>query len=148
MAYTIKYHGYDVKCDTVEEVQALLGANKPTAAAPNNQRTLQLQPATNSVGTLVGKLSKEQRELLRHIVNEGGAVTRQRLRELVGVGDPHQFAGILIGISKFAQNMGMDSPVASTFERENSTGPRVYQYKIRPSMKAEVKEALNKPQVQ
>ena len=140
MAYKIKYSGYDVECETVEDLRALLnqnGAKPPTPAqgVPGTE-----QDKTVVTG-LVAKLRDEQRELLRVIATKG-IITRQDLRQAVGVSDPHDFAGLLIGISKSAAGAGIDSPIKKITERVNGRGPRIYKYKIRDDVKAEVKAAL------
>ena len=87
-------------------------------------------------------MPKEYRDLLRFVATTPAPVPRDRLRDLVGVKDTHKFAGLMIGISKFAQHAGLTSPLESIHERENGQGPRVYHYKIRDDVKTEVKEAL------
>ncbi len=145
MPYNIKYHGYDVVCDTVNDLRALVNEN---GASPSKASTPKLAVArlrsdnATGVAGLVNKLKKEQRDLLRHIA-VNGKVKRERLRQLIGVSDPHQFAGILISISKSAAGSGMESPIEILHERENGNGPRTYQYKIRDAVKEEVKEALS-----
>jgi hypothetical protein len=147
MAYTVKYQGYEVSCDTVDDLRALLNANG--ASQPKTATSATIQDSSvhggkmlTGVSGLVAKLKKEQRDLLRHVATNG-KVTRERLRQLVGVPDPHQFAGILISISKSAAGAGMKSPIETIDERENGNGPRAYQYKIRDEVKTEVKEALS-----
>jgi hypothetical protein len=145
MAYKIKYHGYDVLCDTVDEIRALVNENGASSPKPNPAKPFvaQLQggSASSALAGFVAKLNKEQQNLLRHVATSG-RVKRERLRELVGVSDPHQFAGILISISKSAVGSGMKSPIEILHERENGNGPRSYQYKIRDDIKTAVKEAL------
>lgn len=143
MAYTVKYRGYDVSCETVDDLRALVsdnGTSQPKAVIKDS--AVHGGKALADVSGLVAKLKKEQRDLLRHIVNNG-KVTRERLRQLVGVPDTHRFAGMLISISKSAAGSGMESPIEMLYERENRNGPRTYQYKIRDDIKAEVKEALS-----
>jgi hypothetical protein len=144
MAYTIKYNGYDVECDTDADVRALLDKT-PQSVHPKTSRTTTPTGQRKNTGmdALVAKLSDEQRELLRYVANHG-RVARERLRQMVKVENPRQFAGLLIGISKSAAGSGMESPIESSAERENGRGPRVYHYKIRDSVKTEVKEALSK----
>jgi hypothetical protein len=146
MAYTVKYRGYDVACETVDDLRALVSENG--ASQPKTATRATIQDSSEHDGKvleditgLVAKLKKEQRDLLRHIATSG-RVTRDTLRRLVGVSDPHQFAGILIGISKSAAGSGIESPIEILHERENGRGRRIYHYKIRDEVKAEVKEAL------
>lgn len=144
MAYTVKYNGYDVSCDTVDDLRALLGTNgngQPKVASVGTEVSPVHASKMIGVSALVSKLKLEQRNLLRH-VSDRERVTRERLRQLVGVADVHQFAGILIGISKTFSGGGMKSPIEAIEERENGNGPRTYQYKIRNEVRAEVKEAL------
>ena len=145
MAYTIKYQGYDVTCDTVAEVRALLSENGNKPQSIPTQDNAILSDGASKMDVLVSKLQKEQRDLLKHVVSHG-MLTRDKLRQMVGITDPHKFAGVLISISKSAAGSGIKTPVESMFERENGSGPRVYQYKIRNAVKAELKEALAKVQ--
>ncbi len=146
MAYRVEYQGHVVTCDTVGELHVLLTENgsKPKTAAVQAAASTPQETASN-MAILVSKLQKEQRDLLRRVANNS-QITRERLRQLTGITDPHQFAGVLIGISKSAAGSKMKSPIESTHERENGSGPRVYQYKIRNSVKAELKEELSKVQ--
>jgi hypothetical protein len=145
MAYTVKYHGYEVTCDTPADLRALLNENGNQPKAGSLDIHVQSAPGSGKAMTMVGfvaKLQKEQRELLR-CVAVNGPISRDRLRSLVGVSDTHQFAGILIGIRKFASGAGIKSPIEIDYVRENGRGPRTYQYKVRANMKEEVKEALS-----
>ena len=83
------------------------------------------------------------RELLNHIANSG-KISRERLVQMLGVSDPHKFAGFLITISKCAAGSGIEAPIERTSERANSNGRRTYHYKIRENIKSEVKTALSK----
>ncbi|MGB7553380.1 MAG: hypothetical protein WBM04_03355 [Candidatus Korobacteraceae bacterium] len=149
MAYKINYHGYEVLCDTVADLRALVGQNgtEPPKAATQRSFTA---PVDNSgddseatgMAELVAKLPKEQLNLLRTVATTHGTVARDRLRELVGVSDTHQFAGLLISISKFAENIGVESPLERVSVRLNGRGPRAYHYKIKDEAQTAVKEAL------
>ena len=144
MAYKVKYNGYEVECETAEDLRTLLNLNvdKPplTTDKRGNGRVDQGE-TTTVVSGLVAKLKDEQRDLLRAIAAKG-IVTRQELRQAVGVSDPHEFAGLLIGITKSAAGSGIESPIKKLTERVNGRGPRIYKYKIRDDIKAEVKAAL------
>src|SRR5882724_2739860 len=143
MAYTVKYHGYDVACDTAEDLRMLLNenGNKPLkTAVQSSNGSVEHGETTTVVSGLVAKLRDEQRQVLRIIAK--GTISRQDLREAVGVTDPHEFAGLLIGISKSAAGSGIESPIKKLTERVNGRGPRVYKYKTRDDVKAEVKAAL------
>lgn len=146
MAYTIKYHGYEVACDTVADLQALVDLNgdkPPKASVQVGITQTGRDEALTGMAGMIAKLRKEQRELLRSIA-ANGIVQRDRLVQLAGTSDPHQFAGLLIGISKTAAGAGMESPIEKLTARINGRGPRVYQYKIKDDVKADVKEALSK----
>jgi hypothetical protein len=138
VAYTIKYLGYDVACDSPEELRALLGQN---GIQPN--KTPLGKEVGSGVASFIAKLQGKPRELLR-LIAAGGTVPRDRLAQAVGVSDPHKFGGLLITISKCATGSGIDSPIERITERNNGNEPRTYQYKIRDVIKAEVKEALTR----
>jgi len=145
MAYKVKYEGYEVECDTVEDLRALLNQNgakspRPTVESSNGSNG-QADRDERVVSGLVGKLRDEQRELLR-IISTKGTITRQDLCQAVGVSDPHEFAGLLIGITKSAAGSGIESPIKKITERANGRGPRIYKYKIRDDVRGEVKAAL------
>src|SRR5713226_1384252 len=150
MAYTIKYHGYEVACDTVDDLRALVNQNgdkrgqtgQGDASFSREPRVSQGE-AARAVAGLVAKLPKEQRDLLRAIATNG-VVSRDRLRQLLGISDTHKCAGLLIGISKSAVGAGIESPIEKQTVRIDGRGPRVYQYGIRDGVKSEVKEALSK----
>src|SRR5271157_3799938 len=149
MAYTIKYHGFDVVCETVADLRALVSQNgsegtkaaRPARPAPANESVANER---TGMAALIARMPKEYQELLRFVVTAHAPVSRDRLRELVGVKDTHKFAGLLIGISKFAEHAKLTSPLESLWERHNGTGERTYHYKIRDEVQAEVKEALGK----
>jgi hypothetical protein len=142
MAYTIKYLGYEVTCDSPEEIRALVNQNgshpKPLPVQVNLPGTV---PQTGVSG-FVAKLEGKPRELLRLIATSGN-VPRDNLSASIGITDPHKFGGLLISISKCALSAGIEAPVERTMVRSNGNGPRVYHYKIRDGIKAEVKAALN-----
>lgn len=146
MAYTVKYHGYEVSCDTADDLRALLSSNgngqPKTGKVAIHDSALHDGKALVDVAAFVGKLRNEQRDLLRYVATNG-KITRERLRQLVGISDPHQFAGILISISKIAAGVGMKSPIETVDERENGNGPRTYQYQLRDEVRAEVRKALS-----
>jgi|ERR1022692_2249726 hypothetical protein len=147
MAYTIKYHGYDVACDSPEELRALLGdlnGSQPKPANPSNPAQAPLWGAPASgISSMVAKIDGKPRELLCFISNNG-TVPRERLFQAVGLSDPHKLGGLLISLSKYAQSAGVDPLIERITERVNGNGPRTYHYKIRENAKAEVKEALSK----
>lgn len=147
MAYKINYHGFDVTCETVADLRALVGQNgngqlKSTTQTQTSFAPVEKHGEPSGIGGLVGKLPKELRNLLRFVAQAHGTIPRDRLREMVGVSDTHKFAGMLISISKFADGAGVESPLERVTVRENGSGPRVYHYKIQDDVKAEVKEAL------
>jgi hypothetical protein len=145
MAYTIKYHGYEVACDTVDDLRALVNENGNQAKSDKDNPAHAGhggQGKSTDIAGFVAKLQKEQRELLR-CVAVSGPISRDRLRSQVGVNDTHKFAGILIGIRKFASGAGVKSPIEILYERENGRGPRTYQYRVRANIKEEIKEALS-----
>ena len=141
MAYKIKYYGYDVTCDTVADLRALVDQNGAKPPKPPAQSSK--DETATVVARLIAKIEPDQRELLRCIAT-AGTVTRDVLRQKIGVADTRQFAGLLISISKSASGIGIESPIEKVATRTNGRGPRVYQYKIRNSVKAETKEALSK----
>jgi hypothetical protein len=150
MAYTIKYHGHEVACDTPEDVRALLDikaekepkleAGKKNTANGHHGPQGDGEPKT-VISELVTKLRPEQRSLLR-IVATNGTVSREDLIRQAGVSDAREFAGLLIGISKSAAGSGIDSPIKKLTERASGRGPRFYKYKIRDDVKGEIKAAL------
>ena len=140
MPYTIKYHGYDVTCDTAEDLRVLVSQNGGKRAKISTPKG---GGGGTGIAALVAKLQREQRDLLRFVSNNG-VVPRDRLIQMLGAIDARQFAGLLIGISKSAAGCGMESPIEKLTERMDGRGPRVYRYKIRDDVKAEVKEALSK----
>ncbi len=140
MAYTVKYHGYDVSCETVEDVRALLKeAGTPTMLEPTAHAN---GAPRGAIAGLLGKLRSDQLQLVRAL-SDNGTVAREKLMQMVNISDAHQFGGLLIGISKSASGSGIDSPVETTEERLNGNGPRSYHYKIKDGVKAEVKAALS-----
>jgi hypothetical protein len=142
MAYTVNYHGFEVKCDTAADLLALVNGNGSNAKAATKEAPTATQaPARAEVAKFITKLQKEQRALLHHLATQG-TVSRDRLREMVGISDTHQFAGILIGIRKSASGAGISSPVEILYERESGRGPRTYQYRLKGNLKADLKEAL------
>jgi len=144
MAYTIKYQGYDVTCDTVADLQALVSQNgndNGKVAKESHIKPTHEEPPT-ALADVVGRLRKEQRDLLRHIASNG-TVPRDRLFQVAGVSDPREFAGLLIGISKTCTWAKIESPIEKITARANGNGPREYHYKIRDDMKADVKAALS-----
>jgi hypothetical protein len=149
MAYRVNYRGFQVTCDTAIEVDTLVSRSAPKVEHPGqplDERKINGAAANGSaskIDLIVTKMQKPQRDLLRQ-VSSHGQVTRDRLGELTGVTDTHQLSGLLIGISKLAKNAGIQSPVESSYDRENGRGPRVYQYKIAPALEAEVKEVLTR----
>jgi hypothetical protein len=141
MAYTIKYLGYDVTCDSPEDLRALLNQNVTPSKPTVHPNLLGEEPASGVVG-FVAKLQGKPRELLR-LIATGGTVPRDRLSQTVGVLDPHKFGGLLITISKCAASAGIEAPIERSMVRLNGNGPRVYHYKIRDDIKAELKVALS-----
>ncbi len=149
MGYTVKNwdgRGHDIICETVADLHALLNQNgtarfQGASSAPTRTATTS-NNSPMSISAFVAKLPQEQRDLLRTVATAPAPIPRDRLRELVGVTDTHQFAGVLISISKYAKNTGIDSPLESIYERENGNGPRTYQYRIRDDMSAALTEAL------
>jgi hypothetical protein len=116
MAYKINYHGYDVTCETVADLQALVSQNGNGSERPKVvRREIAAVPEKGSEGTritgFIAKLPKEQRNLIRIVAQAHGTVPRDRLRELVGVSDTHKFAGLMISLSKFAEGAGVKSPL-------------------------------------
>jgi hypothetical protein len=149
MAYNIKYHGFDVTCDTADDLRALLddrGTHNTTRRTVREAKIPPAKPnegANSEMSVFIAKLPKEQRELVR-IVASHGPILRERLTQQLGVNQWRKFAGLLIGISKSAAGSGIESPLEKITDRVNGSGPRTYQYKIRDSVKTEVKEALSK----
>jgi hypothetical protein len=143
MAFTVKYLGYDVLCDSPEDVRALLNQNgvEPKAAPPV-RHTLFGDVPTAGVAGFVAKLQGKPRELLSRIAS-AGTVPRDQLLQALGVTDQHAFGGLLITISKCAASAKIEAPIERNMVRMNGNGPRVYHYKIREDIKAEVKAALN-----
>jgi hypothetical protein len=143
MAYTIKYLGHDVTCDTPEEIRALLNVNgtQPKPAPTGVRHTLFGDVPTTGVAGFIAKIQGKPRELLRHLAN-GGTMSRTQLLQLLGVTDEHEFGGFLITITKLAAraNIGM---VIERANRRVGNGPREYHYKIRDDVRVEVKAALN-----
>jgi hypothetical protein len=149
MAYKINYHGYEVLCDTVADLRALVSQNGNAPPKPATKRSFAApvddssdDSEATSMAELVAKLPKEQLNLLRTVATSHGTVPRDRLRELVGVSDTHQFAGLLISINKFAKNSGVEPPLERVILRQNGRGPRGYHYKIKDEVQTEVREAL------
>jgi hypothetical protein len=148
MAFTVKYLGHDVICDSPEDVRALLNQNgsgnsAKTGASVNAVRhTLFGDVPTTGVAGFVAKLQGKPRELLSRIAS-GGVVPRDQLVQALGVTDQHEFGGYLITISKCAASAKIEAPLERNMVRLNGNGPRVYHYKIRDDIKAEVKAALN-----
>ena len=140
MAYTIKYLGYDVTCDSPEDLRALLNQNAPPKPAVHTNLFGE-EPVTGVAG-FVAKVQGKPRELLR-LIATSGTVPRDRLLQTVGVLDPHKFGGLLITISKCAASAGIEAPIERSMVRLNGNGPRVYHYKIRDDIKAELKAALS-----
>jgi hypothetical protein len=144
MAYTVKYHGYEVACDTVDDVRALLepsetklvrrpsGAEPPPPFQPNGSQ---------KIPELVRKLRTEQRGLIK-IVSDAGAIERGALMNALKITNFHRLSGMLIGITKSATGCGIQSPIEVVESRLNGNGPRSYNYQIKDSVKAEVKSAL------
>ncbi len=150
MAYKVNYHGYEVICDDVSDLQALVNHNGNQQAKPATvSKEIPDQRATSEpsegVVQLIAKLKKEQRDVVRQIATMG-KVSRDRLRQVLGITDPHKFAGRLISISKSAAGSGINSPIEILYERENGRGPRTYSYKIKDNVKVAVKEALQQYQ--
>jgi len=145
MAYKVNYHGYDVTCDTLADLRALVGDNghKPTIVMQNSVQHPAAGQAPSDWVAFLTKLKPEQITLLKHVSNNE-TITRERLRQLMNIASPSQFAGVLISISKSAAGSGLKSPVETIDERENGNGPRTYQYRIRRAARAEIKEALAK----
>jgi hypothetical protein len=144
MAYTIKYLGHDVMCDSPEEIRALLnqnGTQPKSTEAPVRHGLFGEEPATGITG-FVTRLQGKPRELLRHLAN-GGMMSRTQLLQLLGVADQHEFGGFLITISKHAAGAKIGTPIERTTARQTGNGPREHHYKIREDIKAEVKAALN-----
>jgi hypothetical protein len=141
MAYTIKYLGYDVTCDSPEDLRALLNSTGTPPKPAVHPNLFGEEPATGVAG-FVAKVQGKPRELLR-IIATGGTVPRDRLSQAVGVLDPHKFGGLLITISKCAASAGIEAPIERSMVRLNGNGPRVYHYKIRDNIKAELKAALS-----
>jgi hypothetical protein len=144
MAYTVKYNGYDVICNSVEDVKALLndnGVRVDTPVAPRVAAPVSNHPS--GVTALIGKLHPDQRELVR-VVSDGGVIPRERVMQILGVTDARNFAGRLIGITKSAAGSGIPSPIEKVEQRMNGNGPRTYNYKIKDNVRAEVKAALSK----
>jgi hypothetical protein len=142
MAYTIKYLGYDVTCDSPEDLRALLNPNETPPKPAGHPNLFGEEPATGVAG-FVAKVQGKPRDLLR-LIATGGTVSRERLFQSLGVSDPHEFGGLLITISKYAAGSGITAPIERTTERANGNGPRTYHYKIRESIKTEVKDALSR----
>src|SRR5579863_9608431 len=93
MAYKVNYHGYDVECDTVEDLRMLLNHNGDITSQPAVASNARVGLDKTVVSELVAKLRDEQRELLR-IVASKGPITRQDLSHAVGASDPHEFVGL------------------------------------------------------
>jgi hypothetical protein len=142
MAFTVKYLGHDVICDSPEDVRALLNQNgtqpKPAAGV---HHALFGDASTSGAAGFVAKLDGKPRELLR-LIAVGGIVPRDQLLQSLGVTDPHEFGGFLITLHKRAASAGIDTPVERSMVRMNGNGERKYHYKIRDDIKADVKAAL------
>jgi hypothetical protein len=145
MAYKVNFNGYDIECDSADDLLALLSKNgdKAPKVPDAQQRATVAGRSATPMAELITKLRKEQRDLLR-MISVNGPIARESLLKMAGSPGHHEFAGLLIGITKSAAGTGIESPIEKLTERINGRGPRVYQYKIKDDVKAEVKEALSK----
>lgn len=150
MAYFIRYKGDEVRCETADEVRALLDGQSPKAIPPtkSSRHKRQTDPhtahlsGTNKLAKFVSRLSDQQRALLRAIANKG-TISADELRSELDLPSGKHVAGQMSGITKAAKSLGLSSPVHTIAKRSRIHG-RTYAYELQGEAKQQLRELVAK----
>ncbi len=152
MAYRIRIGEYEILCDSVDEVRALVRPAPQQIQRSDDQHskntiTERHQPRQQAleqhkqICKLVRSLKDGQRQLIRLLADSVEPVTDETLRVELKLDDNKALAGVLSGISKRTKAAGLEPIIVKTSHR-NGSGERQYEYRIAPSLLNEVKAGL------
>lgn len=147
MAYKVNYKGFEVTCESPEELNILLDSSAEASRRKARTAERVAKREHRSIVKLVAEMNGGQRKLLDYLMSVGSASDEQ-LRELLELGTNKQLAGALTSVSKAAERAGIsrEKLIVSTMQR-SPNGDRTYQYSIPEESVDEVRSGLGLKEV-
>src|SRR5271154_1197604 len=105
MAYTVKYRGAEIVCDTLGDVVAIMrelpdvGKAVRFDADASSQNGSDLRMTSTRFREFVSYLDKGKKDLLRLLVENPHGKTDESIRKALGLADNKQLGGFMSGIS-------------------------------------------------
>ena len=145
MAFVVKYRGLDVSVETLDQLDQLADRVSPNgserkARQPRKVTTVEPVQGRTSVRKMVIGLVGKQRRMLSTLAE--GKQTDAELRQKLNLESNKALAGVLSGISKAMKRDGLLVRIIDKTAFRSSGGERKYTYALNPTVKEEVREAL------
>jgi hypothetical protein len=144
MAYRTTYKGQEVICDTIQELDALLGTDT-TSSSSGRKKTEKRTPRTAKGWAKA--VAPEQRDFLKALAcAHPNSLSDVQIKEKLGLDSSsgnRKIAGLMGGLNKAAKKSGLQfADLISKENTRNGNGERHYSYGIVPTVIAEVKQGL------